>query len=292
MSMETEDVGVLGEFSIRHLGTDQNWRLERPEPAPRVIYQMIGPGRYHVDGHRHTLKAGYVLVGQGQVSGRGNSPFVEVRVPSQIFSEASGILAPTRRSGKRSTVVVVKLKEEDIGALENILIKLFREQELIITGCDISVRANLLELLVFLYRIKLRVLPHWQHYETLGALISHKRVQGVIAYATAHCHESLDLDGLAQMAGVNRTTFFQLHKTLTGTTPMKLIAKARIERAKDLLTGSSLPLAEISQQVGFSDPPSFFRSFRLRCGITPSAYRRGVTSKQERQRRLKNRRKT
>jgi len=283
MFMETEEAGGLREFSILNLGTDRNWRLQRPEPAPRVIYQMRGPARYHVDGRRHTLKAGYVLVGQGQLSGRGDSPFVEVQVPSQVFSEAPDILRPTRRSGKRRNAVVVKLDEKDIGTLESILIKLFREQELDIAGCDISVRATLLELLVFLYRTRLRILPHWQHYETLGSLISHKRVQGVIAYATAHCHESLNLDGLARMAGVNRTTFCRLHKTLTGTTPMKLLASARIERAKELLTGSRLPLAEISQRVGFADPPSFFRAFRHHCGITPLAYRRGVTGKHERE---------
>jgi transcriptional regulator GlxA family with amidase domain len=104
-----------------------------------------------------------------------------------------------------------------------------------IAGRDILVRIILLELLVLLYRVRLRILPHWQQYETLRTLLSHKRVQGVISYAAEHCSESLSLDTLAQMAGVNRTAFCRIHRVLTGTTPHRLVAGARIEQARNSL---------------------------------------------------------
>lgn len=274
MRTKAKDAGTLREFSIRHLGTDRHWSLRRPEGRPRLIYQMEGSARYEVDGRRHTLKGGHVLVAHGRLSGWGDSPFVEVQVPLSILLEAPDILGRTRRSGKRRAAIVVKPGERGVGALESILVRLFREQEMSIAGRDILVRIILLELFVLLYRVRLRILPHWQQYETLRTLLSHKRVQGVISYAAAHCSQSLSLETLAQMAGVNRTAFCRIHRVLTGTTPHRLMSRARIEQAKELVGRTDVSLTEISQRIGFADPPSFFRAFRHHCGITPLAYRK------------------
>ncbi len=50
-----------------------------------MIYQMEGSARYEVDGRRHTLEGGHVLVADGRLSGWGDSPFVEVQVPLSVF---------------------------------------------------------------------------------------------------------------------------------------------------------------------------------------------------------------
>jgi AraC-like DNA-binding protein len=41
-----------------------------------------------------------------------------------------------------------------------------------------------------------------------------------------------------------------------------------------LLTRSSLPLGDISQQLAFSEPSTFHRSFKLWTGVAPGEYRR------------------
>lgn len=279
--MAAEERSIPSGFSIRHLGADRNWKLRPSGVGPWIIYQIGGAARYRAD-RWYALKAGEVFVAEGPISGEGDYQFVELQVPADIFSEAPDILRRSRRSTKRRRAVIVRPEERDALVLESILVKLFREQELRAAGCGIFVRASLLEILVFLYRIRLHILPYWQHYETLASLVKHSRVKSVIAYASAHCHEKLSLDALARMAGVNRTTFCQLHNTLTGTSPMNLIARTRIERARELLARSDLSSTEIAGSVGFADPPSFFRAFRHHCGMTPLAYRKSLDRKRMR----------
>lgn len=272
--MGTRRAGSVASWGIQYLGTDKQWKFERSDDTPRMIYQLQGPARYRIGRRSYLLAAGQALVCSGALAGQGNDPFVEVKIPRAVFREALNALDPNYEHGREPHVFLVTVGKRNSVALESILVKLMREQERELPGSALSIRAQLLELLVFLYRVRSGTLPHWQQYETLGALINHQRVQSAIHYACEHCHKSLTLQQLAQMAGVNRTTFCRLHRILTGKTPMKLILEARIERAKALLAHSSLPLSAVAEAVGFASPPSFYRAFRQSTGTTPLAYRR------------------
>jgi AraC family transcriptional regulator len=50
----------------------------------------------------------------------------------------------------------------------------------------------------------------------------------------------------------------------------------RIERARDLLAQTVLPVAEVGLAVGYVTPSSFAASFRKLVGATPSEFRRGL----------------
>ena len=47
----------------------------------------------------------------------------------------------------------------------------------------------------------------------------------------------------------------------------------RIERAKELLTGSNLKLASIAMEIGYNEPNYFSHVFRKLEGMTPKEYR-------------------
>lgn len=49
--------------------------------------------------------------------------------------------------------------------------------------------------------------------------------------------------------------------------------RIRLDRAVDLLATGDLPIAEIAQRVGFSEPAAFTRAFRRWTGHSPSDYR-------------------
>ncbi len=51
------------------------------------------------------------------------------------------------------------------------------------------------------------------------------------------------------------------------------ITLVRIEHAKDLLNNTNIPIADVSQQVGYVNPRSFFRSFMKIVGTSPKEYR-------------------
>jgi AraC family transcriptional regulator len=55
---------------------------------------------------------------------------------------------------------------------------------------------------------------------------------------------------------------------------MTYVERSRIQRAKSLIRGDLMPLAEVAQEVGFADQSHFTRRFRVHEGRTPAAYAR------------------
>ena len=51
------------------------------------------------------------------------------------------------------------------------------------------------------------------------------------------------------------------------------ITLVRIEHAKELLNNTNIPIADVSQRVGYVNPRSFFRSFMKIVGTSPKEYR-------------------
>jgi AraC family transcriptional regulator len=93
-----------------------------------------------------------------------------------------------------------------------------------------------------------------------------------------HIHENLAseilLDVLANIAGLSRTLFVRRFKVSFNKTPYQYIIHIRIWRSQNMLAGSDMPLAEISQLCGFADQAHFCRSFQKSIGMTPTSYRR------------------
>lgn len=64
-------------------------------------------------------------------------------------------------------------------------------------------------------------------------------------------------------------------KKTTGTTAKKVVIDYKILQAKALLKNTTIAIAEISTQMGYSDTTNFVKFFRQHQGFTPLAYRNG-----------------
>ena len=98
-----------------------------------------------------------------------------------------------------------------------------------------------------------------------------------LARSLALIHErprdGLTLDGLAAHAGLSRTVFAERFRKTIGVPPMQYLSFWRIQRARQLLTGTNLTLAAIAEQVGYESAPSLHRTFTRWVGETPGSYR-------------------
>lgn len=87
--------------------------------------------------------------------------------------------------------------------------------------------------------------------------------------------ENLNIDSFAESMGYARTNFYKKIKATTGCTPNEYIRMLRMNRAVELLQEGRLSIAEISYQIGFSDPNYFSKVFKSFYGTTPSKYKEG-----------------
>ena len=79
--------------------------------------------------------------------------------------------------------------------------------------------------------------------------------------------------GLAEAAGVSPQYLARVFREETGRSPKEYVIQARMEAARAYLSGSSLPIKRIADELGFHDEFHFSRSFKRRIGMSPGRYR-------------------
>ena len=91
--------------------------------------------------------------------------------------------------------------------------------------------------------------------------------------ADARYFEALDVDDLAESAGLSRAHFSREFKRVFGESPHHYLRSRRLERAAALLRTTDRSVAEICLSVGLQSIGSFTSSFTEVYGKTPTAYR-------------------
>ncbi len=86
--------------------------------------------------------------------------------------------------------------------------------------------------------------------------------------------EPVRVRDVARAEGASQFHFIRQFVALFGETPRQFQMQARIDRAKELLATTDVPVTEICLEVGFSSLGSFSALFAKRVGTPPSVYRR------------------
>lgn len=100
------------------------------------------------------------------------------------------------------------------------------------------------------------------------------RMGEVISHLERNYTEDLDLDTLAEVAGMSTRNLLLLFKEATGHPPIDYLIRLRVARACELLCTTGMRVTDIAAHVGFEDSNYFARQFRRVTGATPTAYRR------------------
>ena len=96
----------------------------------------------------------------------------------------------------------------------------------------------------------------------------------VAKYIEDNYTTDFSLEQLAEYLHVNKYYLLRTFKQIKGDTPLVYHNKVRCEKAKELLEGTRLSVADISIRTGYNFPSHFSRVFRKTVGVTPSQYRR------------------
>ena len=88
-----------------------------------------------------------------------------------------------------------------------------------------------------------------------------------------HLEKPVVVDQLAVLAKMSAFSFTRGFAKVYGKTPTSYLRELRLDRAKELLLRTSLPIAAVALRVGYSDAAHFVIAFRRQTGVTPRSYR-------------------
>ncbi len=82
----------------------------------------------------------------------------------------------------------------------------------------------------------------------------------------------MEIRAVAEKLYIHPTHLSNTIKATTGKSPCEICHDMTIKKAKELLTNSSLSIAEVATLLTY-DPSNFTKYFKNRTGFTPSGYR-------------------
>lgn len=104
--------------------------------------------------------------------------------------------------------------------------------------------------------------------------IDHPAIARAIDAMEAHLDEPLSMAALAKESGLSQRQLGRLFQGQMKTTAKAFYVRLRLERARQLLTESRRPVAEVALATGFASRAHFSRAYLQAFGTAPGARRR------------------
>ncbi len=104
--------------------------------------------------------------------------------------------------------------------------------------------------------------------------VSHNEILPAKDYIRNHLADPISVEDLARQCNLSKYHFIRIFHRHTGFSPYRYVQITRIDKAKERLIFTDLPISEIAASVGFSSSANFSKVFREITGTSPAAYRR------------------
>jgi LacI family transcriptional regulator len=96
-----------------------------------------------------------------------------------------------------------------------------------------------------------------------------------LRYIRHHATERpMSIDDVLEQVALTRRTFERRFRVAMDCSPQEEIQRVRLERAKDLLAKTDLPVPDVADAAGFGNVNRFGIAFKSYTGVTPIKYRR------------------
>ncbi len=153
------------------------------------------------------------------------------------------------------------------------------------TGCEMAMERMVQEYVLHrpfyrqacaahLYQLLVLIGRKMQYDSKTGAPYPDKRIERICCLIHQDYRQNTSLETYAAQCCLSPSRFAHLFKQNVGVSPMEYRNRLRIERAKDLLLDTDLPIQSVADLVGFADHSYFSRVFTAQAGSSPSQYRK------------------
>jgi two-component system response regulator YesN len=109
--------------------------------------------------------------------------------------------------------------------------------------------------------------------DTVYVSENEERFNRILAYIKSNYNTKLSLQELSEHFFLNKNYICFLFKKFTGNRFSNYLANLRIEKSKELLKTTNMPLQMIAEKAGFMDIYYFSKVFKSMIGIPPHKYR-------------------
>ena len=93
-------------------------------------------------------------------------------------------------------------------------------------------------------------------------------------YLNRNFSARIRIEDVAEHVGISKAYLQRIYRTYTGTTLLATINNIRVDRAKQLLINTSLPVKEIVSGTGFQNSQQLIYEFKRIVGMPPSEFRK------------------
>lgn len=241
------------------------WRLA-PVAVPhyRLYVATGGHASFLIGGRAHTLAAGgVVLVPPDTPHEARHHPAAPLSAMIIEFdARLHGILDVAEVCGLPVSLMPTPIRRPKIADSAQAIVHHFTQR---IPGYQLAIHTHCVRLLDLLWKEQLATGARG------GELL---RFRPVLQLVEQRYRERLTLRDLADSVHLHPAYFSASFKRAAGVGPHEYVARYRLERARDLLVASDLPLQEIARRTGFCDAAHLIRVFRRHEGVSPGRYRR------------------
>lgn len=131
----------------------------------------------------------------------------------------------------------------------------------------------LLQVLLLFTKAEVKLLMP-ANYIPEGHQFVNERVTIIYAYLQKNFKKSIQLQDVANLAGMTPNAFCRYFKSATGKTYSQLLIEIKVEYACKLLIENNLNIKYIGFESGFNNPASFYKNFKLVIGNSPLNYQK------------------
>ena len=97
-----------------------------------------------------------------------------------------------------------------------------------------------------------------------------------LRFMQAHACRGIVIEDVLAEVPISRRQLERLFKQNIGRLPAEELRRIRLERGRQLLTETEVPIDEVAEACGYAGSTQFGAAFRKRYGMTPLAFRKSI----------------